>query len=301
MGKHSEQQFPGMPTSAEDVKPVLRVAKREAQELDQFLEQLSADDWNKPSGAHGWQVGDVVGHLKVVGQAYRSFLARGLAGEAEGTEAAQSWPGLSEIRSRLSHAAVAAREELGSDLRQACIEAWDGFFTDTERLSSDDWARPFPFPLYQHQPPGAVAVWAMQELAVHAWDVRSALDPNARLSPEHLPALLERLSLRFVLPKFAEFPPFPSDSDSIRCRFELSGDVDNKSYDVIVEDGLGRLEPASEETAQVNFRMSGSDFVLMFFQRHKPQALLDSGAMTADGDARLITQFTRWFADIEMP
>jgi uncharacterized protein (TIGR03083 family) len=301
MGKQSGWQFAGLPMSAEDVQPILRVAKREAQALGQFLERLALEDWNRPSGAAGWQIGDVVGHLVKVGQAYRAFIARGLAGETGGAEATQPWPGLPEIRTRLSNAAVAAREEFGSDLQQAFVDAWDGLFSDMQGLAPEDWARPFPFALYQQQPPGAVALWAMQELAIHSWDVRSACDPRAQLSPDHLPALLERLSLRYALPRFAEFPTLATDSGSMRCRFELSRDIENRSYDIIVEDGCARLKPAAEETAQVVFRLSGSDFVLLFFQRHQAQALLDSGAMTAQGDTRLVTLFAHWLAGIEMP
>ena len=85
---------------------------------------------------------------------------------------------------------------------------------------------------------------------MHGWDIRSRLDPEAHLSDESLPVLIdvvpEQLT-RFI------FRPGPRLSNPIRYRWELTGTGASNS-DIMVEGDKASMEPAGTGKPDATFR-----------------------------------------------
>lgn len=102
---------------------------------------------------------------------------------------------------------------------------------------------------------GHYPVLTLTEFALHAWDIRSRLRPGARLVPESVRALVQYLPPRLAWshPGGVAGGPEAAQAGPVRSRWELPQGVPSH-YDIIVADGVGRVEPASRAVADVTFR-----------------------------------------------
>ena len=57
------------------------IVQTEADSLAQFLDTLSADDWQRPSACDLWTIRDVVAHLIWVADFYTDTMSRGMRGD----------------------------------------------------------------------------------------------------------------------------------------------------------------------------------------------------------------------------
>jgi hypothetical protein len=130
----------------------------------------------------------------------------------------------------------------------------------------------------------------MFELAVHGWDMRSSLAPEAHLSDESLPILLGLIP-QFIGWIFWSGSRLPSP---IRYRFHLTGPGASHS-DIIVEGDAVRMEPVGADTAHVTFHCDTETFVLLVLGRLPlPDALVES-RLVAAGEAEWVDAFAQWF------
>jgi hypothetical protein len=131
----------------------------------------------------------------------------------------------------------------------------------------------------------------LTELAMHAWDIQSALDPAVALFPDSFPVFMERIpgmvSLLRVRPGARRLVP-------LRCRFALTGAVPSQ-YDMIMAADQVRIEPGGVTAAHVTCCCDTETFVLLMYGRLAPQAAVSSGRLVVDGDRELITTFGTWF------
>jgi hypothetical protein len=134
---------------------------------------------------------------------------------------------------------------------------------------------------------------SVQELAIHGWDIRSRLEPAFHLSSESVTVLVQHTPRRLGRPQRSVFP-LPSElPDPVRFRWELRGAV-RDIYDIVVEHGYCRMEPAVDSTAQVAFRAEAEIFVLMLYQRLPLTVAMATGSLVVEGDGELTTVFDRW-------
>jgi hypothetical protein len=125
------------------------------------------------------------------------------------------------------------------------------------------------------------------ERTIHGWDIRSRFDPQASLSRECVPIIVERMPQR---PRWscraeAGFSPLP-----LRYRFEVSQPAPSV-VDVVVTEKQQYLEVGSTEEAQVIMRCDGATFVLLMYGRIKPEAAIAEGRVSVEGDKQLVTDF----------
>lgn len=66
------------------------------------------------------------------------------------------------------------------------------------------------------------------------------------------------------------------------------------TYDIVVEHGRCRMEPASALAAQVTFRAEAETFALALYQRLPLTVATATGSLVVEGDDELTTAFHRW-------
>lgn len=133
----------------------------------------------------------------------------------------------------------------------------------------------------------------MQEIVLHAWDIRSRFDPAARLSVESLPTLMQGIVLQLGPPWGAAFGQGAGLSLPVCSRWEVTGVVPGR-HDIVGEDGTCLLEPASATAAHVTFRGDTETCVLLIYGRLTLESASASGRLIIEGEHGLIAAFDRW-------
>ena len=254
------------------VKERIEVSKAGSARLEQRLRALSAEDLNRPSACDRWAVGDVVAHLVFVVQFQKNMIARGLQGDDSAPEGARR-PGAAEVR--IAQGAIRLREKLGEGLLDAFDEKYREGFELMDSLVPDDYAKSCWHPWG----PMTVADFVdlvVNELAIHAWDALSPLDPDYHMSQESLPAALAIGSK--TMARMASTGP-------ARFRFELSDG--NEVPDLVVGGD------AAPETPSATLRCDGEALVLISCGRLGLEDAMSSGRLSVSGDEGLARELGR--------
>ncbi len=245
-----------MPTITE-MQTRTHLVRFEAERLASYLQGLSEESWNHSTACDRWQVGDVVAHLVWIGEFYVTFITRALAGDLTAPPGSPKDAQYANVPAEdfYSLKAFEYRESLGDDLLPTFTRRFDELGKILEQLTPDDYERPC-FYHSGNRPVWTLADLTVQELAVHAWDIQSHLEPDAHLSPECQPALLERVVQR----------PQPGLKLAKRVRFELSGAV-NTAYDLAPTGDGAKVEPAVDGAAESVLKWDVERFILMLYGR----------------------------------
>lgn len=160
--------------------------------IEHFVAGLSVENWQRPSKASGWTIGDVVAHLNVTLGIYGRVLEAAAAGHGDNPV----WKTLSGLSKRAVPAAAPAMNAVNKAIprlidRALAPEIVRGQFaaavrTTRERLSrieSSDFTRPVhymgaPWPL------SFFLALMENEIALHFWDMASVLQPGTQLSEQ---------------------------------------------------------------------------------------------------------------------
>ena len=287
-----------MSTQAE----LVNVVQTESERLQQYLTALPADAWRKPSACALWDIRDVVAHLSAIAHAYTDRITRGLRGDTSPSPAGFPAPHIfqtlsgEERRQRATAPAqgtIALRERLGDDLLSVFGHAWEQFHQCIVTLTAHEWHQPC-----YHScgiiPVHAVVHAGVFELAIHGWDIRSALEPSAPLAPDVLAAILDF---------FAECPHWfflcaARLSTPIRYRFAFTGAL-SRQWGIVVEGDTADMGPAADTSpAHATFRCDGETFVLMICGRIDFDAALGDKRIIPTGDMAAVQAFKQWFQGV---
>ena len=269
----------------------IQLGQAAAEQLTQYLHTLSADAWHHPSACAAWEVCDVVGHLTLGAEFYASTVARGVQGDTA-PPAGAPLPGVREREAGSAFGAqraIAYRERLGDQLLATFTGRTAQFYQLLQRLGPQDWEKPCYHPLGL-RPAQQFITMRLLELAMHAWDIQSALDPTAALFPDSLPVFMERVpgivSLLRMQPDARRLVP-------LRCHFTVTGAVPSQ-YDLLMTADQVRMEPGGATAADVTCRCDTETFVLLMYGRLAPQAAVVNRRLVVEGDRGLLTLGT-WF------
>ena len=261
----------------------IQLGQAAAEQLTQYLHTLSADAWHHPSACAAWEVCDVVGHLTLGAEFYASTVARGVQGDTA-PPAGAPLPGV-----RNPQRAIAYRERLGDQLLATFTGRTAHFYQLLQSLSPQDWEKPCYHPLGL-RPAQQFITMRLTELAMHAWDIQSALDPTAALFPDSLPVFMELvpriLSLLRMQPDARRLGP-------LRCHFTVTGAVPSQ-YDMLMTTDQVQMEPGGVTAADVTCCCDTETFVLLMYGRLTPQAAVVNGRLVVEGDRGLLT-LGPWF------
>lgn len=145
---------------------ILRVVRREA---EQFFAMVDNDEaWEAPTGAGGWQVRDIVGHIVDTTEGY--FVAFDAARSHTDVEPAYGTPGMS---ARVNEQALRLRSVPRAELVERLRGDFDKLMETFDSLSQEDWGG-LIVPHYYMGPLPAFFYPAFQlmDYGVHSWDVR---------------------------------------------------------------------------------------------------------------------------------
>jgi uncharacterized protein (TIGR03083 family) len=275
---------------------LVQVLQGEAARLTQYLQTLPSDAWRQPSACDLWEVRDVVGHLTWVAERFHGTVSRAVRGDS--TPPAGAPPvGTSTRAGRNAFGAreaIALRERLGDQLLPTFRAQVNQFLALLTQLGPQQWERP-AYSALRVVPLGHYPFLTLAEFTLHAWDIRSRLEPAARLSLESVPALVQQLPPRLVWggPGGVALDHRADLSLPGRYRWEVHQGVPRR-YDIVVEDGTYQIAPASGPGADVTFRGEAETFVLVLYGRLTLEAALAMGHLVAEGEPGLVAAFARW-------
>ena len=279
----------------------VKLIHSEAERLGRFFDSLAKDDWNRNSACDLWQIGDVIAHLVWVAEFYLDTVSRGIRGDAtapEGRPPAEALkaPSFDEY---LAQAAITRREALGELLLRTFHARYDELNQMMADIKPHDWEKPCAFWRSRTIPAESFTYLAVQELAIHGWDIRSKIEPASSVSAECVPDLLERIPLRPV-PWLSEFVTSSLEATTIRYRFELIG-VSPGRYDIVVENKRAQMMSAEDTPADVICSCEGGIFVLLMYGRLTLDVELANDRLTIEGDSSLISDIDRWLKGAKRP
>lgn len=268
-----------------------KLATEEPHRLERFLTGLAPEDWSRPSACEGWLVADVAAHLAQIGENFVVRLGRGLKGDP--TEAPDSVaPGSlseDEFRDLLANSAISRRERMGDSLLPSYIQCNRKLDKMISGLKPQDWDVPCFHPMGP-EPVRTLMTMRVTETAMHSWDIRSSLDPEAIISADCLPAMM------ITIPRAVRraFRPSPGRAKAVRYRFETSGAVTSQTDIVLSAEGA-LVEQDAAGDPDVTFRCGADTYVMVMFGRMKIGDAIAYGSLAVDGPQSLAGQFAEAF------
>jgi uncharacterized protein (TIGR03083 family) len=277
----------------------LDVLTGESTRLEQYFRTLAPEAWTRPSACAQWQVQDVVAHLVGVAEFYAGTVVRGLQGETSppaGRAPAGASTGASAAEG-IAQRSIAARKTLGDRLLATFAATGNHLNQTLGSLTPEQRQKPC------YHPGGIVAAQnfielRLKELAVHEWDIRSALEPEAHLSPASFGAILATISESIASGSLRwAFWSGPPPASPVRYRFLIAGPGPTKS-DLIIDGNTLRMEDAGAAPANVTFGCDTETYILMVYGRLDLEAALASGRLRVEGNRELASAFGQWFKGI---
>ena len=126
---------------------------------------------------------------------------------------------------------------------------------------------------------------------MHSHDIRSALEPEAHLSPDTLPTFMDlgpQVALRWGF-RFG-----PKLEQPLRFRFDIDS-TDLEYTDIVVEGDDCHGELPGQAAPDVTFQCSAETLALVLYGRANTAAALADGSLKFQGDAAAAQQFAQWF------
>jgi len=269
----------------------VQLAEQEFRRLRSYLGDLPPSAWLQPSACDGWEVRDVAAHLIWVAELIRGTVSRGLQGDVsppEGFPPARA-ANADSASGMFGQQAVSLRESLGDHLLPALDSANCRLNQLLGGLSAEEWDTPCYFPSSNLPAHFMARVW-LKELAIHGWDIRSKLEPEAHLPPESLSVCMGGVR---ELSTWG-FWPGPTLPTPVRYRFDVTGPVPLK-LGIVIDGNSASLVPANEASPDVTLCCDSETFVLLMHGRLRFDSAIEGGRVAVQGDRGLAGQLGQWF------
>lgn len=279
-----------MPTPAA-VQTRINLIRSESDRLADYLAGQPPAAWQHPTACDRWQAADVIAHLVWIGEFYTIFIERALRDDLSPPPESPKDPKYAATPPEDFYTlkAFEYRRALGGDLLPAFTRRFADLATALERLTPADYDRPC-FYHSGNRPLWTLADLAVQELAIHAWDIQSHAAPEAHLSPESQPVLLARVIQRPQPPVV-----LPVGAPALaRLRFILSGPV-SAAYDLVTAPDTTAIEPAGSAQPDSTFLCAAETFILLLYRRRDFPQAINTGQISISGNAELAQQFAAAF------
>ncbi|MGE3536153.1 MAG: maleylpyruvate isomerase family mycothiol-dependent enzyme [Candidatus Tectimicrobiota bacterium] len=241
---------------------VIAVIKSEAAQLGDFCAALAPDAWATPSACADWTVGDVFAHLTQGAHTWDASLRRALQGDAQPPAGEHSLRPGERGSEATAQRAITFRQEMGPEgLLTAFTAGYAQFHQALLTVQAGDWERP----CYHRRGNMTIShytILRLQELLIHGWDIRSAFDPTATLSPASVPLLapcVERW-LRHA------FRPTPALTGPLRYHFETAESA-LLPHDIVVSPEGLQLTSESTARPDIILHCTAGDALLLIYGR----------------------------------
>jgi hypothetical protein len=262
------------------------LVRTESARLLEYFKSLSPEDWATQSACDAWSNADVATHLLMAVDNFSGNIERGARGDSSTPEGMPP-PHETDMAARMvanATRAVAMRESLGDSLVEIFAQECDRLDKLLAGIGPDDWEKP----CYHAAAILSVSRYLnlrLTEMVVHEWDIRSRLEPSAKMPDAVMPAVLELLP-GFVVGRL--FQPGSGIAQPSRFRFNLT---DGGSYDILAGGGKLQMEDSTADAADVTFTCNASTFALLAYGRFTVEEAVAAGDMTIEGNRELSAQF----------
>lgn len=256
-----------------------------------YLRGTGPDQWAVDSPCEGWTVGDVIGHLGCAAEFFSDAISQGRSGittAPEGLPEAGSLPP-AEIPDFIARMAKDYNQSAGADLAEtfsSSVDRLGGIFASMEE---DDWSKEC-WSFRGLQPASAFVNIRISEVVIHYWDIRFPANPNAPLSPDALPVVLERLPVWLNSLGLADFQ---SSQPEARYRFQTTGSA-GFQRDVVASGGNSVEEAHGEPSATLS--CDADVLALLVWGRLQPAQVLADGRMTVSAGSGTGEDFSAWLS-----
>ncbi len=269
----------------------------ESERLYDYLSNLPDGAWKQQSACERWSIAAVVAHIISVADRHIGSITSGLQGDVVSShgyplQGGADSPGIGDVNADM---AVAFSEELGDQLLPVFRSSYDQLNQLLTEIGPNDWDKPCYHPLGETSIRSFVTL-RMGELALHGWDVKSALETEAHLSAESLPILMDwtmAASPRLVQPT--------TDAPGAACYRFHPYDVAHTAYDILVRNGAARMEPAGANKADIVIRCRSGDLPLLMSGRIDVESAVAEGRLALEHGSELPAGFGDWFKGVLPP
>ena len=274
--------------------PMERIAllETETQNLKSYVSSMPKIAWQAPSPCEGWSVGDVIGHVGWASE----FFSDAISGGMEGLTATP--PGLpdsgsipvAELPAYIADRAVEYRKAADELLAEAFSSSVDRLTSVFQGVREADLDKTC-YGLRAEQPLRNYIATRINEVVIHGWDIRYPSDPNAGISEQSLPVILERAPLWLAGLGLADYRPTQSPA---RHRFVATGAVSDQQ-DVVADAQGGRMDPPREQP-DVTLTGEASILALLIWGRLGVRQVVADGRLVVTGDQAKADEFVGWLA-----
>ena len=204
----------------------VKLVHAESERLKEYLNTLPPEAWSRPSACEHWEVGDVVAHLSWAAGICAESISRGVQGDVSPVEGMPPMGSISpgSANEFVGEQTIAHRQELGERLLPTFVATTDRLNQLLAGLDEADWDKPC-YNIFRTWPVWVFIGSRFEELAIHGWDIRSRLEPEAHLSAESLPGCIERIPPRLGRLELADFRLSSRPTAPVRYRFAVTGAV----------------------------------------------------------------------------
>ncbi len=267
----------------------IQLVSSEASRLSGFLSGLTEEAWASNSACGDWTVADVVAHLAMGAGTWADSITRAVGGDAQPPPGQAFLAAGDRGSGIISGSAVSYRQSQGLQLLENFKSGYAQLAGVLSQLRAEDWDKPCfhrrgPMPIQDY-----VGV-RIQELAVHGWDIRSGLNESADIGDEPLSALVDMVP-RWLRNTFRPSLGLPIPT---RYRFEVSGLVPVRQ-DIVVDDDGFRTEFPTVDSADVTFRCTAGNYILLIYGRLDPVGPTVSRRLSVEGSQERAADFAQWF------
>jgi uncharacterized protein (TIGR03083 family) len=264
-----------------DFRAIATALRREYAVLNRVLAALRLERWSGPSICAEWPLQKVVSHLGEEAEIGLAVLKQHLEGASPlGRQRRQTiWDHFDSLAPEPLYAAFRDRHE-------AYLAYLEALPADKQRQRVRYFAGEAPV--------GEYLQYRLNELALHSWDIRAALDPTARLLPD-----TTRTHLSYVLDTVDTVEQeVPADARArlagTTYTFFLTGVVQREVGLAVGTDKLAVADPAAGG-AVATLRLSAEAFIRLCAGRLRLPAAEAAGEITAVGDRGAIVGLNALF------
>ena len=260
-----------------------------ARGLYEFLSNLSDADMARQSACDAWTVRDVAGHLTNRAERQITSMTRGRTGDSAPPAGFTPPTDNMAMSAANADADIAYAQSLGADLLMTFGRHYRELHRLLDSFNGDDWNCDCWHPRRGTMTAREYVSQRIQELAVHDWDIRSALDANAALHPDAVPVLLG-MSARWL--RSAYNPGNEPPTGPVRYRFALS---DAEPRDVLVDSSGARVGVGlHNDHIDLTVDCDANTYLLLAYGRLDLNAAAADVRLKTTGPDDLLGRFAKW-------
>lgn len=275
------------------VESQMELVKTLVSDIRDRVATLSPEQLALPSACDDWQVQDVFSHLIGGAERQTDSMQRGRAGES-GPPAGFVAQDSSSMSSTNAQRDIQRREGLGDGLVAAYDDHYARLYEVLDQFQPDGWDT-----LCWHLRRGAMPAseyieLRIQELAIHDWDIRKALEPAPSLNPACIDTVLGFAAKWLAMC----FRPGERLESPVVYEFELAPPHATTFIIRVNGDGFEMLSPEEAPEDRWMVCAEAPAFLLFVYGRITGREAIAANEFAITGDAGPLDRFEAWFRGV---